>query len=51
MQLMYGALGGWMMAMAMYAAKTDKIGVAFLFVGFALFMLLMSQYFGKDDDE
>lgn len=51
MQLMCGALGGWMMAMAMYAAKTDKIGVAFLFVGFALFMLLLPQFFGRDDDE
>lgn len=51
MQLMCGALGGWMIAMAMYAAKTDKIGVAFLFVGFALFMLLLTQWLGKDDGE
>ena len=46
---MCGALGGWMIAMAMYAAKTDKIGVAFLFVGFALFMLLLPHFFKEDD--
>lgn len=49
MQLMCGALGGWMIAMAMYAAKTDKIGVVFLFVGFALFMLLLPHFFKEDD--
>ena len=40
-----------MIAVAMYAAKTDKIGVSFFFVGFALFMLLLPQFFGKGDDE
>lgn len=51
MQLMCGALGGWMVAAAMYAAMQDKMGVSFFFVGFALFMLLLPQFFGKDDDE
>lgn len=50
-KLMCGALGGWMIAAAMYAAMQDKMGVSLFFVGFALFMLLMPQYFGKDDDE
>lgn len=51
MQLMCGALGGWMMAMAVYAAMQDKMGVAFVFIGFALFMLLLPQFLGKDDGE
>ena len=51
MQLMCGALGGWMIAVAMYAAKTDKMGISLFMVGFALFMLLLPQFFEKDDDE
>lgn len=51
MQLMCGALGGWMMAAAMYAAMQNKMGVSLFMVGFALFMLLLPQFFEKDDDE
>lgn len=51
MQLMCGALGGWMMAAAMYAAMQNKMGVSLFMVGFALFMLLLPQFCEKDDDE
>lgn len=49
MQLMCGALGGWMFAAAMYAAMQDKMGVSLFMVGFSLFMLLLPHFFKEDD--
>lgn len=46
---MCGALGGWMVAAAMYAAMQDQMGVSLFMVGFSLFMLLLPQFFKEDD--